>query len=129
MSQFMILMQGAPGSGKSTTAHKIARLTGAEVLSTDDYWETQTGYVFSPDRLGVAHKWNQDRVREALKQGKSVIVDNTNIYRAHAEVYFFMAEKLGVPVEVIRCHGRYQNVHGVPEWKVREMESRMEDLF
>ncbi|KFP83148.1 NEDD4-binding protein 2-like 1, partial [Acanthisitta chloris] len=58
----------------------------AVVLSTDEYFVENGVYIFEPDFLEDAHKWNQKRARKAMKNGKSpVIIDNTNIhaYEAH----------------------------------------------
>lgn len=127
--QFMIIMQGAPGSGKTTVAQSISRVTGAVVFSTDDFWYQEgTGYQWDPKKLGTAHTWNQTRTADALSSGLSVIIDNTNIKREHAQPYFDLADEFSVPVEVIRCHGEYQNIHNVPDNTVQRMRLQMEDL-
>ncbi|KAJ7995138.1 hypothetical protein DPEC_G00241450 [Dallia pectoralis] len=67
-SLVLILMRGAPGSGKSTRARELLS-TGSNglVLSTDDYFSQENGYLYDPGLLGEAHNWNQIRVGMFLK--------------------------------------------------------------
>lgn len=106
----LILMQGIPGSGKSTVAsglaNRLGRL-GGSVFSTDDFWYQQNGefqhYTFDADRLGEAHLWNQNRVVEAMSKGIiTIVVDNTNIKRDHIVPYVVAAAAHGYKVQVVR---------------------------
>ncbi|KAF2973783.1 hypothetical protein EK904_004625 [Melospiza melodia maxima] len=66
----------------------------AVVLSTDDFFIENGVYVFEPDFLEDAHKWNQKRARKAMKKGKSpVIIDNTNIHAWEMKPYVMMAHE------------------------------------
>ncbi|KAF4788053.1 hypothetical protein TURU_164176 [Turdus rufiventris] len=67
---------------------------GAVVLSTDDFFVENGVYIFEPDFLEDAHKWNQKRARKAMKNGKSpVIIDNTNIHAWEMKPYVMMVGK------------------------------------
>ncbi|PKK27487.1 NEDD4 binding protein 2-like 1 [Columba livia] len=67
----------------------------AVVLSTDDYFIENGVYMFEPDLLEDAHKWNQKRARKAMKNGKSpVIIDNTNIHAWEMKPFFFRHVKI-----------------------------------
>ena len=121
----LIIMQGAPGSGKSSFAYKILE---SVVCSTDDYFETPDGYRFDRDKIGEAHKWNQSKCRHFLDWGSSVVVDNTNIHAWEAKPYVQMAVDLGIPVVFVRCTGKFQNTHGVPDKVVERMRNDMEEL-
>ena len=126
--QVLIMMQGASGSGKSFVANALQLATGAEICSTDYYHFVDGVYKFQPEKLGFFHKRNFERCQALLREGKSVIVDNTNIEAAHAKPYIEFAKSLGVAVQVVRVSGRFGNVHGVPAEKVEQMRTRMQDL-
>jgi predicted kinase len=137
--QQLIIMQGASGSGKSTLARQIkADEFGGDALiyGTDEFF-----YVPDPDNpsgpkvyrwdgklLPRYHAMNQERTRRALIQGRTVLVDNTNLKRWQVIPYVEMAIARGIPVRFVRCEGRYDNLHGVPPEKVAEMHAQMEDL-
>lgn len=127
-----IIMQGLPGSGKSTRAREI----GGLVLSTDEFWGPE--YAFDASRLREAHEWNQARFFEAVRAGVvRVVVDNTNMTRREAEPYAIFARAYGYAVEVVRpttpwaddaaeCARRCS--HGIPLDRIEAMLARREDL-
>lgn len=154
MSQVLVIMQGVPGSGKSTVADALSAVysvnqevkttnseTGLEgepipywvpayVFSTDDYFYNEKGmYNYKKEEIGRAHEWNQARVEFELRRGSSVIVDNTNIKAWQARPYVEMAQALNIPIIFIRVSGHiWGNIHGVPEEVVNRMVSDMELL-
>lgn len=134
MKQILAVMQGASGSGKSTLARDhIAPLLQAlghdvVIVSTDDEFHENGVYRFDPTKLGINHAKTQQKCREALIAGKSVVVDNTNTQAWEAKPYVMMAQELGIPVTFHRATGSYQNLHGVPSEKVEQMKQRLEDL-
>ncbi|XP_009576585.1 PREDICTED: NEDD4-binding protein 2-like 1 [Fulmarus glacialis] len=108
----------------------------AVILSTDDFFIENGVYVFEPDFLEDAHKWNQKRAHKAMKNGKSpVIIDNTNIHAWEM--------KLG---KALICENRYEvifqepdtpwkfnvqeltrrNIHQVPRQKIQRMKEQYE---
>jgi pantothenate kinase-related protein Tda10 len=80
----MVLMRGAPGSGKSHLAMQIIRLTMGRncnpskfIFSTDDFFVHTKQFI--PNLLQEAHSWNQGRVRAAAERKLSpIFADNTN---------------------------------------------------
>jgi len=50
-------MRGIPGSGKSTTAKKLAGETG-KIHSTDNYFMVDGVYQFNPKNLSENHEAN-----------------------------------------------------------------------
>lgn len=130
MEKFLLVLQGVPGSGKSTVALTLSQLTGAVICSADQYfYRLGLGeYKFERNRLGEAHSYCHDKAEACLKEGLSVIIDNTNILQKHAQVYFDLAKKSNATIGVIRCHGQFESVHGVPEETVNRMRDQMEDL-
>lgn len=92
-TRVMVLMRGAPGSGKTHLAMQIVRLTMGDscntssfVFSTDDYFVRTKQFV--PSLLPEAHSWNQKRVRAAAERKWSpIFVDNTN---TEVSIMFFI---------------------------------------
>lgn len=129
MNQTLYIMQGPSGAGKSTVAQKIQFATANTVIcSTDDLFYEDGVYNFRPAMLPAFHKKNLERTIDALKAGKSVIVDNTNIQRWQCREYVRFAVDNGISVVFIRVNGRFKNAHGVPDDKVEQMRAGMEDL-
>lgn len=129
----LVVMQGASGSGKSTMAETIRAMLKAlghdvRICSTDDQFKVDGVYKFDPTKIGAYHAINQKICRQALEFGESVIVDNTNTQAWEAKPYVVMAQELGVPIFFVPCHGRFNNVHGVPSDKVEQMRQRCEPL-
>lgn len=131
----MVILQGPPGSGKTTFAKKIfPALTTVKgmplICSTDDYFydEVTLEYNYDPNRLPEFHLANQNRALWAIRTGHSVIIDNTNIRAWEARTYVQIAKDNNVQVVFVRLNGRFTNTHGVPEDRVEYLSSMMEDL-
>ncbi|XP_053728724.1 NEDD4-binding protein 2-like 2 isoform X1 [Synchiropus splendidus] len=91
-SRVLILMRGLPGSGKSTLARELCTGPSGLILSTDDYFDNTDGYRYDAGLLGAAHKWNQDRAEEAMREGRTpIIIDNTNTQAWEMKPYVHMA--------------------------------------
>lgn len=134
MMNIMVIMQGASGSGKSTLANDhlapLLRVLGHDVVicSTDDFHKVDGVYKFQPEKLGLFHSLNQKKARTSLQEGKSVIIDNTNLAKWETAPYVKMAVEMGIPVSFHRANGNFNNLHGVPAEKVVQMRARMEEL-
>lgn len=124
----LIMMQGPPGSGKSSVAVKLAAVYDAVICSTDEYSMEDGVYVYRPEKVPGYHELNQQRTIQFLETGRSVVVDNTNIKRVHALPYVKAAVAHNIPVIFVRCCGKYPNTHGVPAATVERMGLEMEDL-
>ena len=136
--KMIVIMRGLPGSGKSYMANKMIEGMGDEAIicSTDYIWETKPhGYFWIPEFVGVAHKINQAKVREACKKALVVIVDNTNTTFKEIKPYLEIAKEEGYVVEVMEpktawafdveeCEQR--NSHGVPLESIKRMKDRYE---
>jgi predicted kinase len=123
------LLQGIPGSGKSTWA----RERNAVICSADDYFEKPDGYRFDPKKLGDAHAQCMRRFLDALMQGEtSIIVDNTNTTQLELAPYYLVARAYNREVTLVRfnidpkvAHARC--VHGVPLDAIQRMRVSQQD--
>jgi hypothetical protein len=133
MKDFLMvtIMQGVPGSGKSTIAKKLRQMDpNSEIVSADDFFVQADGsYVFDRTKLGDAHKQCQAKARMALEKKMSVIVDNTNIKKKDAQFYLDLAKEFNAEVQVIRVVSDFKNVHNVPQEVVDRMNAEMENIL
>jgi predicted kinase len=126
----LYVMQGPPGSGKSWMANAIVLYAiDCTIYATDEYHIDADGvYRFKPEMLAEFHARNLQRSCNAMQEGRSVIVDNTNIAAWQAREYVRYAVAHGVAVVFIRVTGTFPNVHGVPQDIMDKMRGAMEDL-
>jgi predicted kinase len=126
----LILIRGVPGSGKSTLARKIKYALSSNFglhIEADYFFINNDGeYRFDPSKIKAAHNWCQVQTEYALKNGASVIVSNTFTQLWEMQPYFEMAKKHVAEVVVYLCQGNFENVHGVPDVKVKQMRARFE---
>uniref|UniRef100_A0A3B4VLE3 NEDD4 binding protein 2 n=1 Tax=Seriola dumerili TaxID=41447 RepID=A0A3B4VLE3_SERDU len=96
----LVLLRGAPGSGKSTKARALLEHNpGGVILSTDDYFTRHGEYQFDPTALGEAHEWNHNQAKEAFERGTNpIIIDNTNMQGWEMKPYVVQALKHGYKV-------------------------------
>ena len=123
MKNYLILVRGLPGSGKSTIANLID-YTGFIHLETDQYWGPD--YKFDMSKLGEAHQWCQDETANMLGRGHDVVVSNTFTTKKELQPYFDIAKRFGIVPQVILCQGQYGNIHNVPVEVLEKMKNRFE---
>jgi hypothetical protein len=129
----LIIVRGAPGSGKSTYAfdrmmdYRDEDISSA-MFEADQFMIDEKGlYKFDPLRLKECHNLCQQGVCKAMIANTEVIyVSNTFIRKWEAAAYYTLAEMWGYEVKVIRCDDQYENDHGVPYYRVNMMRSNME---
>ena len=132
MNQFLLLIRGIHGSGKSTYAKSILKLyqeAGKPIChyEADMYFTNSNGsYIFDPTLLRDAHEWCQASVKHALETKHSCIVSNTFIKKWELQPYIDMASSLKVPVTILTMEGKYGNIHGVPDEKIQQMIKNFE---
>uniref|UniRef100_A0A3P8TUS1 NEDD4 binding protein 2 n=1 Tax=Amphiprion percula TaxID=161767 RepID=A0A3P8TUS1_AMPPE len=130
--KLLVLLRGAPGSGKSTMARALLEHNpGGVILSTDDYYYRNGTYQFDPTTLGEAHEWNHKRAKEAFMRGtKPIIIDNTNMQGWEMRPYVAQALKHGYKVLFREPDTWWKNkpkelerrtTHNIPVEKIRRM--------
>lgn len=122
----LYLVRGLPGSGKSYFAAKLCLTTCAEYYEADMYLcDENNEYLWTPSRSIAAHKWCLNTARIQLNRGLDVIIANTFIKRKDLKKYIKLYPENYI---VLRCNGKYNNIHGVPEDKLEIKRSEFEDF-
>lgn len=119
------LIRGLPGSGKSHLANTIAAGERAYHFEADMFFQLN-GYKFDRALLGDAHGWCLARFKEALKEGRSVVVSNTFTQSWEIFPYLQDCKEHGITPQVIECHASFGSVHGVPDATITKMRDRWE---
>lgn len=136
----VIVLQGVPGSGKSTMAQGIKDRfpSYTQIFSADHGMVFQGLYTFQPWKLGKCHK---DCFRsfldvlddtELVGNNSILIVDNTNTTNIEIAPYIAAASAynrecylvtINIPLET----AIKRQVHGVPASKISTMAKRIEN--
>jgi predicted kinase len=123
ISPTLILLVGPPGTGKSTVAQRLREVSGADIVQTDAIRKALVSRpTYLPAESAWVHRVAQQRLRQKLSHGQSVIFDATNLRKAHRRSLQKLAESLGArslvlvawaSESVIRT--RLQHRHDVPD--------------
>jgi len=136
-SKEFILLRGISGSGKSTLSKQLAGGSG-QIFSADDFFMDEQGnYNWVGNKLPTAHKWNHDRIKEAIEQGISpVVMDNTNITMwdmGQAKYLVQFAQEKGYQVKIEQTNTPWafdakelakKNTHGLNEQRIQKQIDR-----
>ena len=129
----MIVIKGLPGSGKSTLANELAKQHNAIILSTDNIISAGDTYLFSPVYLGMAHKLNVAKTKEACIRQLNIIIDNTNTTAKEIQPYYELAKEYNYEFELVEPKTSWANnpgecfrrtTHNVPIDVIRKMSKR-----
>jgi len=129
----VLLMQGLPGSGKSSYARNTKQnYPEAVIVSADDEHINSEGkYEFKASNIKHAHDACLLKYIKALQDSSPlVIVDNTNTsydellpYVRIAQAYQYFVTLTYLPCSVEDSHKR--NTHGVPLESIKKMDERL----
>lgn len=124
----LILITGPAGAGKSTRARELMAERNIRYNFEADQWmvDEQGNYCFDPKRLYYCHKKCQDYAESVMKLKQDLIISNTTLTKKEAKPYIDLARTYGYEVEIIHLLTQFQNLHGVPEEKVKQMQNKRE---
>lgn len=99
----IILTVGAPACGKSTWAKaEVAKDPSNWVrINNDDLRSMMNGSVWSADYEKMITDARNYLIRDALKRGKNIIIDNVNANRRHFDDICKIAKSINVDAQVI----------------------------
>lgn len=127
----IIIMQGVPGSGKTT--YILKHYPSAFICSADDFFIINGKYRYDKEYIGVAHKTCFFKFKAAIEDRlPEIVIDNTNISNKEMERYAELGALNGYEIQVIAFRftspetAASRNVHGVPGEKVLDMYKRLE---
>lgn len=124
----IVIIRGHSGSGKSTLADFIQKAKAEyKIIEADSYHVKDEKYQFDPSKAKAAHKWAQDSVGDLMKNGKKIIVSNTNTQLWEMKPYLDLAKEYNYRVIVLRVNGNFKDIHNVPEEVLKAQKSRFED--
>ena len=134
-TQKLIIVRGAPGSGKTTFANRLLNRcptsvkTGRGIVhwENDQFFMKNGKYEWSRERLSEAIEWCNNQVVQSLMRGATVIVANTFIKHVHMAELINAADSFGIPQVVFRMTGEHKDIHNVPRDIVENMRANMEE--
>ena len=134
------ILRGLPGSGKSTYIDREIRPQAkgrVVVCSADHYMMVDGQYMFSPEKLPVAHSACLTKFLRELQSWRhledvTIVVDNTSLTVAEIAPYVALAQAFGhdaeiVTLEVPITQSIARNTHGVTEAIITEMAFTLRD--
>lgn len=96
----LLMLKGLPASGKSTYARELVDKGNWVRVNKDDLRAMAHSSKYSSAREGFIISTRNFIVKEALKRGKNVVVDDTNFLPAHEKTLHGIAEEYKAEFEV-----------------------------
>lgn len=127
----VIILRGAPGSGKTSLARLFVLMHGPMtlVISADSY-VYENGGKWSPEAMLTAHRQCQDQFVRALAIGvELIVIDNTNTKESDFACYQEAARLYGYEVRCLVVENRHngKSLHNVPDSTVRRHRRRIQE--
>lgn len=121
----LYIVRGLPGSGKSTLAKKLVH--ESRHRESDMFFMKDGEYKFDRSKLKDAHAWCLSEIKKLIDKEKAdCAVSNTFTMRWEYQSYIDYAKANGYNIQVIECHGPWQNKHNVPDQILSNMIERWE---
>lgn len=98
----LILMVGAPGSGKSTIRNQlISQYPDVKVICMDDRRKELTGNANDQSRNNEVFRWQEKELRKAMEARQNTIVDATNPTKKLRRMLWTIARENGALCSVV----------------------------
>jgi predicted kinase len=96
------MLVGIPGSGKSTYAKQVISKDPSNWvrINNDDLRAMMNGSVWSPDYEKMVTDARNYLIRDALKRGRNVLIDNLNINKRHFDDVCKIAKSVNADIQV-----------------------------
>lgn len=102
-STALVVMVGAPGTGKSHLVREIARRVPVDIVESDAIRRSMFRRPeYTPDEHRKVFFVAHTRTEQLLRKGRSVIFDATNIHEASRRGLYEIAGRAGARVLVVR---------------------------
>ncbi|MGO4762247.1 AAA family ATPase [Cupriavidus sp. 2KB_3] len=104
----LVLMHGLSGSGKSTVARNLADAIGAIWVRSDVERKRlrRTPDHYTPEAIEATYRRLRAICRIGLAAGFTMIADATFLLAAQRRPCMALAQRLGVPVTIVHCEAR-----------------------
>lgn len=113
----LLLLRGAPGSGKTTLARTMFD-TWKHFCADDFFVDSDGKYNFNPKRLQDAHDWCFNNTKDALARGENVVVHNT--FRTLGELNRYNPFVSIADVKIYRVVSQFTSEHNVPNYVMKK---------
>jgi predicted kinase len=98
----LIIMVGAPGTGKSYLARTLSGALGAEIIQTDAVRkELYPEPTYTPAEAAAVYRVCHRRIAEALGRGERVVFDATNLRERRRRTLYQLAERAKARVCIV----------------------------
>jgi predicted kinase len=98
----LLIMVGAPGSGKSYLARTLSTAFGAELIQTDAVRkELFPDPRYTPGEASAVYAACHRRIAAALGRGECVIFDGTNLREKRRRTLYQLAERAGAKAIIV----------------------------
>ena len=136
----LVIVRGAPGSGKSTFAEK--QFPDYAEFETDKFfWKRDEHgkvlldkagkpiYEFDHKKLTENHRKCLAAVKQSLLSGHNTVVANTFVHHWEIAEYYDFCRRNGFPIRIYRMQNtEFPNDHGVDDETVRRMRTNMRSV-
>jgi predicted kinase len=108
----LYIMCGQAFSGKSTLAKEIAKYSGATLVSLDTIrFEKEAELLGQKADYREVLETSKQKIQEALKNGRSVVFDNTNAGFKHREEFRQVANECGARAVIVYLNTSDKELH------------------